>query len=112
MYNRDLNVLAAEIAAEFAAAFRADRQDVWEEVAAAAERGETGYIPVRGSRFATPEESAMWREEVAPVMAAKAQELREKKASSGLTNEEQGLLCATELWLQPGSREAGPGRDA
>jgi hypothetical protein len=110
--NPDIDALAAEIAAEFAAARRADPQDVWEEVAAAAERGESGYIPVRGSRRATPEESARFREQIAPFMAAKAHELREKKASLGLTDEEEALLCANELWLQPRSSEGGTSGDA
>ena len=106
----DLDALGAEIAAEMAAGVRAARQDVWEEVAVAAERGQTGYIPVRGSRVASPEEQAMWLEEIAPLMAAEVRRLRERLASSGLTAQEEGRLSVADSWLQRFAPEAG-GRD-
>ena len=96
----DLDALAAEIASEIAAAVHADRGDVREQMAAAAERGEKGYIHVRRSTVTTSEQQAKRLEEIAPLMAAQASMLREKVASLGLTAEEESLLGAAELWLQ------------
>jgi hypothetical protein len=84
----DLDARAAEIAAEIAAAVHAERRDVWEQVVAAAERGKTGYIPVRHTTDTASEQQAKWLEEIALLMAAQASKLREKVGSLGLTAEE------------------------
>ena len=104
----DLDAMIAEVAAAIAAAFQADRG----EIEAAAARGETGYIQVRRSTVDASEKEAKSWEEIAPLMAAQANELREKVASLGLTPEEADLLTEAELWLQrfrrggAGSQEA------
>jgi hypothetical protein len=104
----DVDALAAEIATEIAVAFQADR----EELAAAAARGEKGYIQVRHSAVDTADKRARSWEEIAPLLAAQASKLREKVASLGLTAEEASLLEAAELWLQRFGPEGASGRDA
>jgi hypothetical protein len=96
----DVDAMVAEIAAEIAAAFQADRQDLREQIEAAAARGETGYIQVRHSNVDPSEKTARSWAEIAPLVAAQASELHEKVASLGLTAEEANLLSDAELWLQ------------
>ena len=107
----DLDEMVVEIAAEIAAAFRADGQDVREQIEAAVSRGETGYIQVRRSTVDPTEKRAKSWEEIAPLVAAQATELHEKVASLGLTPEEAGLLSDAELWLQR-FRRGGAGHQA
>lgn len=105
----DVEAWAVEIAAEISAAVHADRQDVREEMASAAERGKKGYIPVRRSMVPPSEQQAKWLEE---LMVAQATKLHEKVASLGLTAEEESLLRAAELSLQRFGPEDAGGQDA
>jgi hypothetical protein len=103
----DLDAMAAEINAEIAAAFQADRQALRTQIEAAAARGESGYIQVSRSTEDASEKRAKSWQEIAPLLAAQASELREKVASLGRTPEEASLIRAAELWLQSYGPEAG-----
>lgn len=78
-----------------------------ERTEAAISRGERGYIQVRRSTVDPSDKRARWWEEIAPLIAAQAGELREKVASLGQTPEEETLLHRGEVWLQ----QFGPERD-
>jgi hypothetical protein len=97
----DLDRLAAEIASDFAAQHAGRRAEIAEGIAEAKRQGLTwGYIPIGGSRVATPEEARQLRDNWTPIMRQTAQELRAKKEAGSLTSDEESKLQAAEAWLQ------------
>lgn len=100
----DLDRLAAEIASDFAAQHAGRRAEIAEAIAEAKRQGLTrGYIPIGGSRVATPEEAVQWREHWTPIMRETVQELRAKRQAGSLTSDEKSKLQAAEAWLEGGT---------
>jgi len=92
----DLDQAAAEIADAFAARLP-DRRELFQ---AAEAQGDLRYVPMPGTRMATPEEQAVHVETQIPGMIEGVRELRSTAATRPLTSSEQSRLTALERWFE------------